>query len=997
MFIPLEFYYRETVGRVSYTRVSTGKLSVNQLILGKPFFVMNALQRELKQKKLILSDWTAPYWSAAKTQQVYDAIAFLIDQRFAVYVYQNGIICCLTKNNLSSYLSIQNRLKITPIHERALLKAASRQQLIGRDQLQVLDDYWLQAVIGDDYPSERLLKTAYLFSLKAVDLINALQGLSHLKPKVDRIIYDGFPTNMKYLSFADQWLRNIPAGFCISALAKLNDFYLSKVIQRMYSLKLSLDTIIEDEISYSSHVILKVLVSLFPRIQTIVLERFIYCSTPDEFNQLLLTVLFTSQSRYNIEVIEISPSSVGETQNTGLADLNKIFARFPNIRKISLPHFKLNPEELDYFIEPSFSLEALHLSNDALITPDFLKALIKSAPNLNSFLFEGTGLGNTSFDFLKGTLLEDFHGSLSDNLGDTTVLPTLVDPTHDLSVFKEFKSPPDEGILIYDKQNVSLNQGMIIAKLSQYLLNKNQHRATIVKLQNGICLPLSYFFKEKTREQWDDFIRQVAAWDLDILIDDSLKTLFDELFHYIEEHQFKPVKVLPYYLVDNLEEGIRNIEINQSVILNNPWHVIAVRRVSLNQFDVYDPNYVAGVKTIAENKVSAVLNTSIGKLVGFNSDAPLHIKTQISSPDHFIRDGGLLALCNSCNAEDMLDELMSHFDFSKEALDGLLLLSLSGFPAWVSGLKHTNPRIRELTTRLLTGLDSPMVLQKNLKDMSGFNKQQLTIVILQELTNEIAVHVGLNPLDASGSQLHIPSKKSFKRMTDIVKVIRLSNQRKYEQRLATWESRTSVTGSLEEYCQMLVSPIGKNSEDKRKTLVKIDSTEALDSLSLALKNHGIKTSRPVFYIDKPDDLLCYTPCVVRHDLNQGILTNGPVGPLHDFLKLAEEKAQSPILLVNYERFNADDMVRFNGLLDKARHADRRLLPENAVIIGLLNTNKPDCYQGADFYSRFNKKETCPFSASQIKEGLPKYADMLGVSLSDSEERTMINLYHSPDW
>ncbi len=674
----------------------------------------------------------------------------------------------------------------------------------------------------------------------------------------------------------------------------------------------------------------------------------------------------------SLESLELSKSSISSKS------LSALLLAAPRLKKVDLEDCSLLE---DLTLEPD-SLSSLECEVNARghrFTQRNQELLYAAAPKIKE-----KNLLKTS--------------SLFENITRPVTAPIRVDPTHKPSDFKQANPTPDEGSVSHDKQNVTQNQGMIIGKLSQYLLKTNQHRAHIPKLQNGICVPLSYFFKEKPRAQWDDFIRQVSAWDVDTLPDKSLTTLFDELYHCIEEHQFKPQITLPYYLGDNCLAGFESLGINQTAILNNPRHAIAVRRISPDRFDVYDPNYVAGVKTITQMNLSDVLNASIGKLVGFSTDAPLHIKARITSPDNFIEEGGLLALCNSSNAEDMLDELKSHPVFSKKSLDGLLMVSADGVPAWVIGLKHANLRIRELTTSLVAQLDNPMVLQKSLEGMPGFKKQQLTTAVIQDASQKGTSSKAMVQ-DASQqgtSSVETPSEE-IAHLRQIVQMIRLSNQPHYEQQLATWENKTAVTGSLDEYCQMLVSPLGNTGEDKRKTLVKLDSTDALDSLSIVLKKYCEKTSRPVFYIDNPDDLLCYTPCVVRHSMNQGTLTNGPVGPLHDFLKAAEERGESPILLVNYERFNADDMVRFNGLLDKNRHADRRPLPESAVIIGLMNTNKPDCYQGSDFYSRFNEKETCPLSLSQINEGLPKLGDILDVPLSDSEEKTIINLYHSPDW
>ena len=85
------------------------------------------------------------------------------------------------------------------------------------------------------------------------------------------------------------------------------------------------------------------------------------------------------------------------------------------------------------------------------------------------------------------------------------------------------------------------------------------------------------------------------------------------------------------------------------------------------------------------------------------------------------------------------------------------------------------------------------------------------------------------------------------------------------------------------------------------------------------------------------------------------------------------------------------MVRFNGLLDKEPHADGIPLPAGTRVIGLLNINKPDCYDGADFYSRFDKVERCPLEPDAMQ------SKSLFIDAALAEEPTVIELFHAADW
>ncbi len=407
--IPSEFYYQEAVGRVSYTRVPTGNLSINQLVLGKPFFVMNDLQREPKQKKLILSDWSAPYWSATKRKQAEAAMSSLIDQGFALYIWQDGAVCRLTKTNLSDYLSIQNRQKITPVLEADLLNAASRQQSITSDQLQVLDDYWLEAAIDNDYPAERVLRTADLFRLNEAYQAKALQMISRLKPAVERIIYDGFPTeDLNNFYLLDKLLPNIPVELSISAFSKLIDRKEKHVhvFERIAVRKPPLAHIIYDEnppFDKYGNDINEIFVRNFPTAKhTERIKRF-RGFTPHQ----LLSMALSPQARNDVEEIQFPSDCYAMWQfATSPEDLNALLTKFPNIRKICVSHFTPKLKQGGVLFPLSESLEEIQLCSsfdECEATPNFLKSLLKGTPNLRSFYSKRLTINGTGLDFLGET------------------------------------------------------------------------------------------------------------------------------------------------------------------------------------------------------------------------------------------------------------------------------------------------------------------------------------------------------------------------------------------------------------------------------------------------------------------------------------------------------------------------------------------------------------------------------------------------------------------
>ncbi|WED44179.1 DUF5617 domain-containing protein [Legionella cardiaca] len=207
--------------------------------------------------------------------------------------------------------------------------------------------------------------------------------------------------------------------------------------------------------------------------------------------------------------------------------------------------------------------------------------------------------------------------------------------------------------------------------------------------------------------------------------------------------------------------------------------------------------------------------------------------------------------------------------------------------------------------------------------------------------------------------------------------------------LETWSKRRLNFVSIEHYCQHLLQ---KN--DSKKQLIELSNDNDVNALQLVLQNYCQHVSKPVYYINSPDDLVCSAPFIERKG-TQGIICQGPGGPLYDFLEAHRHTAEAPVLIINYAHFSADDIVRFNGLLDDIRHADGTLLPESTSIIGLTNPHKPQSYQGEDFYSRFDDVQTFPLASVLLQDSAPSLAVL--ESAQNSGPSFPLNLYHASDW
>lgn len=166
-----------------------------------------------------------------------------------------------------------------------------------------------------------------------------------------------------------------------------------------------------------------------------------------------------------------------------------------------------------------------------------------------------------------------------------------------------------------------------------------------------------------------------------------------------------------------------------------------------------------------------------------------------------------------------------------------------------------------------------------------------------------------------------------------------------------------------------------------------ESLESFQQLSRELAHHE---GRPIFYIDSPNDIACHQPRMLRNDRNEGVLVNNPGGPLYEFLHTQHPLA--PVIIVNFNRFSAEELVRFNSIIDKERVIDRERIPKQATVIGLYQSARPDSYQGTDFTSRFDLKLHPSFTEAELNACIDEsmQPDILNHTHS-------VYLHHSDEW
>ncbi|OGT26675.1 MAG: hypothetical protein A3I77_07590 [Gammaproteobacteria bacterium RIFCSPLOWO2_02_FULL_42_14] len=673
-------------------------------------------------------------------------------------------------------------------------------------------------------------------------------------------------------------------------------------------------------------------------------------------------------------------------------NIKTLFTQFPNLKQLDI---KI-PNNINFSDLPALlDLEELDVSFSEINQSD-LEKLIVAMPNLKQLnLFECKNIVEEELPGHIQQLLvkrpehrERFHrmgrkdskdhdvdDDKEDDDEDNEGVKVKgrgkpVDPTWNANDLKNEIPPSLQNKPFRYKGDTTKSQSMIAKKLCQYLTLTEQHIERIPKIQDGICLALSHFFIVKQKENsWDDFLNCVSGWDGKLeTLTERLRSEFQNLYFFTKIYYESAIgSEKKHYLGDNVERFL--LENRESRIIENAVHAIAIYPTSRATWLVYDPNYVEGAKEVAVSELSATIKKSMGNLLSVKSEIQ-PIPPKINNPELFIAEGGLLTLISSLHIDQLFLQLPQEDIYSRKALDGILLRHPSnGAPAWVFGLQY--PETQQFTKYLLQ-----LFIQHNRTDYKEKLKKSAELLIPYHL-HEVMTH--LIQLFPEGEQ----------RVGLIETVRSIAPVNHYENRLATWHKKTHAHDSSLSFCKEISNGLIK------KRLIEFNSTESVQGLRFALEDycHKQKEHHPIFYIHSPDDFVCAAAYIERHG-NLGVMKKGPGGALYDFLTAKQDKSAVPILVINYEKFHADDIVRLNALLDKKRSVDNIPLPDNMVVVGLVNVSNSECYQGSDFYSRFDVTETCPLSSQTLQSHIPGIVARIK---QEDEKVFPIHLYHAQDW
>lgn len=222
----------------------------------------------------------------------------------------------------------------------------------------------------------------------------------------------------------------------------------------------------------------------------------------------------------------------------------------------------------------------------------------------------------------------------------------------------------------------------------------------------------------------------------------------------------------------------------------------------------------------------------------------------------------------------------------------------------------------------------------------------------------------------------------------------LNPEQSLVERHITWLTNDSQTENSD-FQRLALKALSQRGDN---VLITCQDIKSVNEMLLVLQYVAKHSSRPMFVIDSPDDITCAEQWLKRDpESNNGSMINGPGGKLHDFLTQHHNNPDA-VLLVNWDNFSPDELVRFNSLIDQNRSADGTRIPDCMTVVGLYNTKKPYAYTGSDFFSRNNIKMPLILNVDQPEEQTFSQKWEVNVPFSDSPTSAIsIELYNSLEW
>lgn len=160
-----DFYTQKRASHYTYHYKPPGQFDVARFVTGgKPYWGRDTTVDKEERKAIIISDWTAPYWSEEKRTNVVFSLHQFIEDGFQIYYWNQDALCVL--NDPEIFFDQRVRDKITFISEESLKSAALEQYRLLSKQVIIIDYHALPLLLGQERIPKHCMLSDDLITIK---------------------------------------------------------------------------------------------------------------------------------------------------------------------------------------------------------------------------------------------------------------------------------------------------------------------------------------------------------------------------------------------------------------------------------------------------------------------------------------------------------------------------------------------------------------------------------------------------------------------------------------------------------------------------------------------------------------------------------------------------------------------------------------------------------------------------------------------------------------
>jgi MoxR-like ATPase len=989
--LPDEFFYFPQESSVQYSQTPQGEPVVERMIEGKPdFWLTQSMPRVKTQRKVILANWSINYLNwfrdikpiALKIMELVAAgFQFYVSINFTSMSIEEDVnLIPLPKNPDDLYGKLDLLASLAQAtHPDLLIDAAVKKYSLSRDELLILDAYWVDYLTREDSkltsygiyniagpPRDDLL----LISARPITTIyhNIFSEKHNIYLKKLRKCFPKASTTIQYTSVtfdSRDTATDFTTALCGGESYTLHDVTFSpEHLENLTTLHLDCEKI-------TNAGLVSELLHQCTKLKRLVLGG--------------LSIELTKELRRTIadDVCPRLKDIKIEYSHVSAASLSRLLRKFPYLEALSLKSSQLDGEvrvliaSTPHLKILDFATSFVSYAHSVQHIPNILEEMTMDVHHINILQQLPPNLKRLSLNGLYDASIQPFVNSLRER-GIYVYWP----PEYELKYNKQ-STQPVQGIPPQKTSKMHLgsiqrppNAKKTLDADTSYNPSKTLHAKSIFYSADRQAAPkvnnyrLDIYHKIKINEESGDLdhaFGMIKDGDLNLIACEIAQSANDV---YAQVKQARSKKYHYYYGKQTLSlnhewQALASLAPNEKIL---SYHLNRDVDVEIHYSERDNLYYI-------RTKIPCTAQTiDIDFALEVPKEKPALAPDIQALVNEFLKFGrGKLDIINPeiANGHDYLSAI-------REQKKGSCRHRAFAFKAAMQSL-HSDIPVRIVNNDCHAFVELNIAGQWIACDLGGY-------------PTELNIDDSNKPLPlASKSTAHkVPQQAS---QAESKKPPRIEAKLPEAQYFKTWGKEAASGETVLSYCKKLMEP-GSNS----KRLIKLSSNEDVHAMQWIMQDYARQTSHPIFYVDSPDDLICKAPWIERTETEDGIkgeLKAGPGGRLYRFLT-DNPHNEHRSLIINYERFTAEDIVRFNTLIDKERMIDGILIPPSVTLIGLINTHSPEYYSGADFHSRFDSKRLAPSTQALTDAMAPHLMTVPELSTTDTEV-AHITLYHSNNW